>query len=54
MRGPSVDLAPTALADDLARSLKRLRGGADPEVKQQIRLLLKKLDHIRMDLRQLS
>lgn len=54
MRGLSQELAPTALADDLARSLKRLRGGADPDAQRRIRLLLKKIDHLRTDLRQLK
>lgn len=54
MRGEPADLTPTALVDDLARSLKRLRGSAEPEAQKRIRLLLKKLDHLRADLGQIT
>jgi integrase len=52
--GPAADLTPIALADDLARSLRRLRGAGKPGENAQIQRLLKRLDHIRDELKDLA
>jgi hypothetical protein len=52
--GSAAELTPIALADDLARSLRRLRGAGKPDENAQIKRLLKRLDHIRDELKDLA
>lgn len=50
---PATPLTPQALADDLARSLRRLQASSDPRSHRELRRLIKRIDRMREDLKEL-